>query len=109
MPPMSESMRQLQPLHPGEYLRDLILERGLKQHHLEEAIKVSHTGVSLVINGRRDISPAMALRLEIATGIDAAEWIRMQMEVTLWRERRKRAGQLRAVTALPPTPPAAAD
>ena len=81
------------PAHPGEILRELIIE-PLRfsvtdaAHHLG----VSRKTLSKVINGRGAVTPEMALRLEMTFGKpDAAHWLRLQNAYDLWEARQHAA------------------
>ena len=68
------------PAHPGEILRELIIEPlGLTTVDVAQHLNVSRKTLSKVINGRGAITPEMSLRLEIAFGKPSADhWLRLQ-------------------------------
>ena len=65
--------------HPGEHLKDEIEARGMSQQELSNELGVSKTEISLVINGHRNISPQLAIKLEEVLGIDAEFWMTIQI------------------------------
>ena len=57
------------PAHPGEILRDLIIEPlELTTVDVAEHLCVSRNTLSKILNGRGAVTPEMSLRLEIAFG-----------------------------------------
>ena len=81
------------PAHPGEILKELILEPlGLSVTHAAEHLDVSRKTVSKVLNGRGAITPEMALRLEMAFDKpDAEHWLKIQTAYDLWQARKQLA------------------
>lgn len=82
------------PAHPGEILKDLVLE-PLKLSVTDAArhLGVSRKTLSKVLNCRGMITPEMALRLELAFGKpNAAHWLRLQSAYDLWQTRQRSAG-----------------
>ena len=68
------------PAHPGEILKDLVLEPlGLSITQVAENLGVSRKTLSKVTNGRGAITPEMAVRLELAFSKPSADhWLRLQ-------------------------------
>ncbi len=67
------------PPHPGRLVRQDCLEAlGLSVTDGARALGVSRNALSELINGRRGISPEMAIRLDKAFGGGAETWHRMQ-------------------------------
>lgn len=59
-------MRMHRPAHPGEILKELIIEpMALTITDVSAHLNVSRKTVSKVLNGRGAITPEMALRLEL--------------------------------------------
>jgi antitoxin HigA-1 len=78
------------PPHPGEVVRELcILPLGLSVTKAAKGLGVSRTALSELLNGRRGISPEMAIRLSAAFGGSAESWITQQAQYDLWRARQK--------------------
>ncbi|MCH5239960.1 MAG: HigA family addiction module antidote protein [Muribaculaceae bacterium] len=65
-------------IHPGEYIKDEILSRGITQRQLAEKIGMQPSILNEIINGKRSVNIEFALLLEAALGIDADIWIRLQ-------------------------------
>lgn len=77
------------PAHPGEILRELLLEPlGLSVTEAAGHLGVSRKTLSKVLNGRGMVTPEMAVRLEKTFGKPAAEhWLRLQTAHDLWQAR----------------------
>ena len=74
------------PPHPGEVVREFCIEPlGLSVTEAAKGLGVSRTALSEVLNGRRGISPEMAIRLSAAFGGSAERWITQQAQYDLWR------------------------
>ena len=66
--------------HPGEFIKDELLARGMGQSDLVEKIKLSKSEISLLVNGHRNITASIAVLLEEALGIDAEFWMNLQIK-----------------------------
>ena len=66
--------------HPGEYIKDELEARNLSQQQLAGLLQLSKSEVSLLVNGKRNISPAIAIKLEEALGISAEFWMNLQVK-----------------------------
>lgn len=77
------------PAHPGEILRELVIEPlGLTVTDVSEHLNISRKTLSKVLNGRGSITPEMAVRLELAFKKPAADhWLRLQNAFDLWEAR----------------------
>lgn len=74
------------PAHPGEILRELVIEAtGVTITDISEHLNISRKTLSKVLNGRGSITPEMALRLELAFKKPSADhWLRLQNAYDLW-------------------------
>jgi antitoxin HigA-1 len=81
------------PAHPGEILRELIVEpAGVSITDLSLHLKVSRKTLSKVLNARGAITPEMALRLELAFKNPSADhWLKLQNAYDLWVARQHQA------------------
>lgn len=60
------------PAHPGEIVRDEVLPAfGVSIVEAAEALKVARPGFNNMLNGKRALTPEMALKLEAAFGVSA--------------------------------------
>jgi len=82
-------MAMFNPVHPGEILRELVLE-PLNMSVSETALRlgVSRKTLHKLLSGAGSITVAMSLKIEAAfPGPDAAHWLRLQMAHDLWHAR----------------------
>src|SRR5712692_9329073 len=70
--------RKLPPVHPGELLRDELEERGISLNRLARDTRIPLSRVSLIVNGKRGVTPDTALRLERYLGASAQYWLNLQ-------------------------------
>jgi HTH-type transcriptional regulator/antitoxin HigA len=66
--------------HPGQLLADEIEYRDIKQKDLADAMDISTNILSELIHEKRNITPAIAMKLEKALDIDAIYWMRLQVK-----------------------------
>ncbi len=77
-------MRMKNPPHPGSVvLHDCIEPLGLTITDAASALQVTRTTLSELVNGKRGISPEMALRLEQVFGGSAESWLVQQVQFDL--------------------------
>lgn len=73
------------PTHPGEMLLKEFLEpMDLSQRDLADGISVPYQRVNELVNGRRGITPATALRLAKFFGTTADLWMNLQLRWDLY-------------------------
>lgn len=83
-------MTRRSPPHPGEFVRTEIIEpRDLTVVEAAAALGVSRPALSAFLNGRSDLSGAMALRIERAFGVNVEQLMRMQADYDSARIRRQ--------------------
>lgn len=81
-------------VHPGEYLKLTLTERGLSQRSVALATGVSDSYLSDVLHLKRGVSVSLALRLERAFREFSAEfWLTMQMRYDLEIARAQKGGE----------------
>jgi antitoxin HigA-1 len=79
-------MRMKNPPHPGKtVLHDCIEPLGLTITDAAEALRVTRTTLSELVNGKRGISAEMAVRLEQVFGGSAESWLVQQAQYDLAR------------------------
>ena len=66
------------PIHPGEFLREILDDLALTQVAFAEAIDISPMRVSHVLRGDRPITAELALRLGQAFGQSPQYWLNLQ-------------------------------
>lgn len=69
-----------QAFHPGVLLRDEIEYRGIPQKELADTMHIAPTVLNELIHGKRNLTAALALKLEKALDIDAITWMRLQVK-----------------------------
>lgn len=93
-------MRMKNPPHPGGIvLRDCIEPLGLTITEAAGALGVTRTTLSELVNGKRGISPEMAVRLSKVFGGSAESWLLQQAQYDLTRVPTDRFKQLRRLEA----------
>lgn len=66
--------------HPGEVLAAELEERGITQKSFAEEIGMRPSHLSELINGKRNVTMAIADKLQEALGIDAQSWMNLQVQ-----------------------------
>ena len=78
-------MSMYNPPHPGEVLLGLHIEpMGMTITDFAKALDVQRKAISEIVNGRRNISPEMAMRLSKALNTTPDLWLGMQKDYDLW-------------------------
>lgn len=72
------SKSRIAPVHPGEYLRELLDELGLSQYRLAQDIAVAPMRISHVVRGQRPVTAELALRLGRYFGQSPRFWMNLQ-------------------------------
>jgi len=89
------------PTHPGEMLLTEFLEpMGISQRTLADAIHVPYQRVNEIINQKRGITPATALRLAKYFGMSADFWLNLQIRCDLYRSMQSEAKEIEAIQPL---------
>lgn len=77
-------------IHPGEVLGEELKSRGISQKEFAESVGMQATHLSALIHGMRNITPALAAKLEKGLpGITASFWLGMQAQYNLDLSRKK--------------------
>lgn len=66
------------PLHPGLVIREVLDDLGMSVSDAAKGLGISRQQLHNLIAGRSAISPEVAIRLELALGSSANNWLRMQ-------------------------------
>lgn len=80
-------IRPFVPVHPGAILKAELKERQIRQKDFAEQIGMRPTHLNALLQGGRNISPQLAVRLEHALGIPAKNWLNLQENYNLDRIR----------------------
>lgn len=67
-------------VHPGEILKDELEARGMKQKDFATTIGMPASMLNDIVNGKRSVTPDIAILFEAALGKDAGSWLRLQAE-----------------------------
>ena len=84
------SIQQHKPMHPGAFIKRVYLDPfEIGSNKLAKKLQVSAGLVSRIVNGKTDVSPAMALKLSKVLGRSAESWLLMQDNFNLWQARKE--------------------
>lgn len=79
-------MKMYNPPHPGKVLYGLYLEpANISITKAAQMLNIPRAALSEIVNGKRNISPRVAIKLEKAMGCKADTWLRMQAAYDLWQ------------------------
>lgn len=67
---------EMQPLHPGKILRQMMADKGWTQDELATITGISRQTIYMILAGKSGITPETAARLAAALGNTPAEWIK---------------------------------
>ena len=76
-------------VHPGSILQEELKERGIKQKDFAKEIGMKAPHLSALIHGNRNISTAIASKIEAVLGIPASVWLNLQNQYDLYQDRMK--------------------
>lgn len=80
------------PTHPGALLREDVLPAlNMTQTELARLLGVSRLTISELINEKRSMSPAMAVKIATLLNTSAESWLLMQQALDLWEVRQDSA------------------
>ena len=88
------------PIHPGEFLREMLEELDISQAKFARAIGISPMRVSHVVNGTRPVTAELALLFSKAFDQSPQYWLNLQTAYDLKTTETALAKQLRAVPDL---------
>jgi len=89
------------PTHPGEMLLIEFLEpMGITQRTLADAIHVPYQRINEIINQKRGITPATALRLAKYFGMSPEFWLNLQIRWDLYRSLQTEAKEIEIIQPL---------
>ena len=71
------------PVHPGEFLAEILTELDMTQAQFARAIGVSPMRVSHIINGARPVTAELALLFGRALGQSPQYWLNLQADYDL--------------------------
>jgi len=71
-------MNAMRPIHPGEILKDELVEIGMTANAFAHALHVPANRITAVLNGTRSITVDTALRLSQFFGTTPEFWLNLQ-------------------------------
>jgi len=78
-------------------LEEFLDPMGLSQRNLADGIRVSYQRVNELVNGRRGITPATALRLSKFFGTTPDLWMNLQLRWDLYHAQEAEARELERI------------
>src|SRR5580704_429531 len=78
-----QKSKRLQPLHPGEVLKELLTEAELTINALALALRVPANRIGGIVKGQRGITGDTSLRLARYFGTSAQMWVNLQAKYEL--------------------------
>ena len=92
----------LPPIHPGEFLAEILGELGISQAEFARTIGESSMRVSHVIRGTRPVTAELALLFGRALGQSPEYWLNLQSAHDLETARKTSGRRLKAVQPVAP-------
>ncbi len=97
-----------QPTSPGEMLlEEFLLPMGITQRQLANAIHVPYQRINEIVNGRRGITPATALRLAKFFEVSPDFWMNLQLRWDLYQAQQSESNDLLLIQPVRLAAPAA--
>jgi len=90
----------LPPIHPGEFLKEILEDRSISQAQFARAIGLAPMRISHIVKGARPVSAELALLFGRALGQSPQYWLNLQAAYDLKIAERSIRAQLKAVTEL---------
>lgn len=92
---MTRKTEMLDPIHPGEILReDFLKPMGISINRLARDLDVPPNRISLILSGARAITADTALRLSVYFGVSPELWLNLQTDYDLRVAKRARGEQI---------------
>ena len=91
------------PTHPGELLREEVIPAtGKTKSEIAALLGISRQHLYDILEERKPVSPAVAVRLGKLFGDGAGVWVRMQGAYDTWRAERELVDEVRKIATLKP-------
>ena len=85
----------MKPVHPGEILKDELIEMKVNANQLARALKVPANRISAILKGQRSITADTALRLARYFGTSPEFWMNLQQGYELRSAERESGKDIR--------------
>jgi len=74
------------PSTPGDLIREYVddEELDLNQGDLAKRLGVSRANLNAIVNGKRAVTPEMAMRLERVLGVSMQTWLNLQAAIEIY-------------------------
>jgi addiction module HigA family antidote len=72
------SEQRIPPVHPGIYLKELLMELSITQYQLARNLGVSPMRISHIVKGNRPVTAELALRIGRYFGQSPRYWLNLQ-------------------------------
>ena len=74
------------PSTPGDFIRDYLEDEtlNLTQNAFAKRLRISRANLNAIINGKRSVTPEMAMRLERVLGVSMQTWLNLQGAVDIY-------------------------
>jgi antitoxin HigA-1 len=74
------------PSTPGDFIREYLTdeELNLNQGELAKRLGISRANLNAIVNGKRAVTPEMAMRLERVLGVSIQTWLNLQVAVEIY-------------------------
>lgn len=89
-------------IHPGEFLREILEERGVSQAEFSRVLGVSAMRISHIVKGTRPVTAEMALLFGRAFAQTPQYWLNLQSAYDLKLAERAIGRRLKTVSELAP-------
>ena len=89
-------------IHPGEFLREILEERGVSQAEFSRMVGVSPMRISHIIKGTRPVTAELALLFGRAFSQSPQYWLNLQVAYDLKLAERAIGSRLKSVFKLAP-------
>jgi addiction module HigA family antidote len=93
-------MNELKNIHPGEILKDFLIDYNLSQNKLAMEIRVPVRRINAIINEERGITADTAVRLSKFFGNSSEFWLNLQETYDIVKAKEELAAELKQIHTL---------
>ena len=66
--------------HPGQILKNELIERGISQKNFAKSVDMQPSHISEIIKGKRSVTMMIADKFEAVLGIPSISWVNLQTQ-----------------------------